>query len=302
MPRARPCPISTHLALSVVLVLLAAYALAACSGDADETVVGTADPNPGASESSETTPATATWYQPDIDTTWQWQLQGPLNTVYDVDLYDIDLFETSARAIAELQANGIRVICYFSAGSGEDWRPDYTAIPADALGQTLAGFDGERWLDIRSPAVLTVMQSRLDIAAAKGCDGVEPDNVDGHDNDTGFPLTANDLFSFNQRLAQEAHQRGLAIGLKNALDLIPRLVGDFDFAVNEECHDNDECDANLPFIDAGKPVFNAQYTTTIGDAEERLATICPASRGLRIQTLILPLDLDDAFRVACDPR
>ncbi len=204
-----------------------------------------------------------------------------------------------AETIAALQARGTRAICYFSAGSDEDFLPDHASFPAATIGEVLQGFDGERWLDIRVPGVLTVLQGRLDMAVAKGCDGVEPDNVDGHDNETGFALSAADLLIFNQSLAQEARARGLAIGLKNALDLIPELVDEFDFAVNEECHDNDECEALLPFIAAGKPVLNAEYSDTAALAQARVDTVCPASSALGLQTLILPLDLDDSFRVPC---
>jgi hypothetical protein len=33
------------------------------------------------------------------------------------------------------------------------------------------------------------MSTRLALASSKGCDGVDPDNVDGYDNDSGFDLT-----------------------------------------------------------------------------------------------------------------
>ena len=32
---------------------------------------------------------TSDWYQPTLGTTWHWQLQGPLNTDYQVEVYDI---------------------------------------------------------------------------------------------------------------------------------------------------------------------------------------------------------------------
>ena len=35
----------------------------------------------------------ATWYTPDKNTTWQWQLTGKINQNYNVDVYDIDLRE-----------------------------------------------------------------------------------------------------------------------------------------------------------------------------------------------------------------
>ncbi len=58
------------------------------------------------------------------------------------------------------------------------------------------------------------MLRRLDLAVTKGCDGVEPDNMDGYANDSGFPLTAEDQLTFNRFIANEAHRRGLAVGLK----------------------------------------------------------------------------------------
>jgi len=35
------------------------------------------------------------WYKPDQNSSWQWQLQGDINTSYAVDLYDIDLFDSN---------------------------------------------------------------------------------------------------------------------------------------------------------------------------------------------------------------
>jgi|GEM_PF-581403 len=243
------------------------------------------------------------WYRPDTGTTWQWQLQpgaGGINTTYDVAVYDVDLFDAPQSLIDDLQADGRRVICYFSAGSYEDFRDDANEfLPAD-LGSPLDGFADERWLDIRSTNVHRIMQERLDMAAAKGCDGVEPDNVDGYQNASGFDLTATDQLAFNRFLANEAHTRGLAVALKNDLDQIPDLVVYFDFSVNEQCHEFDECDALQPFIDAGKPVFNAEYADGfVNDASVR-DDLCTAALGQNLRALVLPLDLDDSFRFSCD--
>ena len=105
---------------------------------------------------------------------------------------------------------------------------------------------------------------------AIGCDGVEPDNVDGDTNDTGFDLTGDDMLDFNRFIAAAAHERDLLVGLKNADRHVPDLVDDFDFAVNEQCHEFDECDAFVPFIDQGKPVFNAEYTREFVDAPSQV--------------------------------
>jgi Glycoside-hydrolase family GH114/Calcineurin-like phosphoesterase len=151
---------------------------------------------------------------PGRDTTWHWQLQGALDTSVDADLYDVDLFETSPRVIDELHADGRVVICYLSAGSYEGWRPDVDGFADADLGDTLDGFEDERWLDVRSSTVRAVYEGRLDRAVESGCDGVEPDNVDGYLNETGFDLTADDQLNFNGFIADAAHARGLLVGLK----------------------------------------------------------------------------------------
>ncbi len=234
----------------------------------------------------------------DIDSTWQWQLQGTLNTDYDADMYDIDLFDSPDESIESLQDDGRIVICYFSAGSFEDFRPDSDDFDPTAIGAVLDGFDGENWLDVRHESVRTVVQARLDLAVDKGCDGVEPDNVDGYANESGFDLTPDDQLDFNRFLAREAGSRGLLVGLKNDLDQIPDLVDDFDFAVNEQCFEFDECDAVQPFLDADKPVFNAEYESSLRDDHD---DVCEDARDRGIRTLILPIDLDDSFRISCDP-
>ena len=59
-----------------------------------------------------------------------------------------------------------------------------------AKAAALAEWPDERWLDTRSGNVREIMRGRLQLARDKGCDGVEPDNVDGFDNNNGLGLTA----------------------------------------------------------------------------------------------------------------
>lgn len=245
------------------------------------------------------------WYRPGVNTTWQWQLQpgsdGTINTSYNVEVYDIDLFDTSAEDVARLHAAGFKVIAYFSAGTYEGLRPDAGEFQVAALGLPLVDYPDERWLDVRSENVRRIVEGRLDLALAKGFDGVEPDNIDGYANASGFDFKAADQLAFNRFVANAAHERGLAVGLKNDLDQVAALVAYFDFAVNEQCHEYDECDALRPFIDAGKPVFNAEYAAqyVINPAARLLLCADANTRGL--QTLILPVALDDAFRLSCTP-
>ncbi len=287
-PRAR----RTIAPLSGVLSCAIVISLAGCGDD------GTTDPDP--TTDSTIVPITGEWYRPTVTTTWQWQLLGTINTEYAVDLYDIDLFDTPATLIASLQAAGKRVICYFSAGSYEDFRPDAASFRSQDLGTPLDDFPNERWLDIRSPSVLAIMETRLNMAVDKGCDGVEPDNMDGFTNNTGFSLTSADQLTFNRTIANEAHERGLSVALKNDLDQIADLIAFFDFQVNEQCHQFAECAALDAFIAEGKPVFNVEYELQlVSDAAAR-AQLCEAARARNFRTLILPFDLDDSFRFSCE--
>ena len=133
-------------ARAVALLMSVALVLAAC-GESDS----------GTSETT-TTPETEVAQRPALasivgDASWQWQLQGDINTAYDVDVYDIDLFDASQDVIDQLRADGRTVICYFSAGSFEQWRDDADAFPAAAIGNTLDGWEDERWVDTRDATV-----------------------------------------------------------------------------------------------------------------------------------------------------
>ena len=200
----------------------------------------------------------ASRWRPRPGTLWQWQLQGKLDTSFKVDAYDLDLFDTSAVTIAELHNRGAKVICYFSAGSYEAWRPDAAKIPKAARGKKMQGWN-ELWLDVRSTEVKAVMRARLALASKKGCDAVEPDNVDGYSHKTGFALTASDSLRDSTFLAREAHAGGLSVVLKNNLGQVKALEPYFDFAINEECRARNECAKLRPFIEARKAVLGVEY-------------------------------------------
>ena len=233
-----------------------------------------------------------------MGTTWQWQLRGVLDTTVDVAMYDVDLLDTPAETVAALQTDGRVVICYFSAGSQEDWRADAGRFTASEVGRSLEGWPGERWLDIRTDNVRAIMRKRLDLAVSKGCDGVEPDNVDGYANDSGFDLTEDDQLAFDRFLATEAHARGLSVGLKNALDLVDALEPDFDWALNEECVAWNECAALRPFVDAGKAVFHVEYVDDTADGPALRDTACADATTAGFSTLIKTWALE-AWFLAC---
>jgi hypothetical protein len=294
--------IGMHLCCFFVISIILFFIMAVVScGESTDSITGdqsSGDDTDATGSDAADTGDSGRW-MPLVGDTWQWQLQGSINTSYDANAYDIDLFDSSPATIQELHNAGRHVVCYFSAGSYEDWRPDAGDFTSTDLGKSLDGWPGERWLNIRSNNVRNIMAARLDLAAQKGCDAVEPDNVDGYSNASGLSLTADDQLDYNRFLAQQAHQRNLAVALKNDVDQAAALVDDFDFTVNEECHAYNECDALNVFIEAGKPVFNAEYHSRYVDDIAARQSLCADAQADGFSTLVLPLDLDGSFRYSC---
>lgn len=240
------------------------------------------------------------WYQPTPLVTWHIQLTDSINTSHDVRLYDIDLFDSPRSLVQQLQSEGKKVICYFSGGSYESWRPDASNYNRAVRGKSLVGWQGEQWLDIRTENVRSIIKSRLDLAKSKGCDGVDPDNMDGYINNSGFNLTAADQLDFNRFVAIQAHLRGLAVGLKNDVDQINELVDYFDFAVNEQCYEYNECATLIPFIINNKPVLHIEYESKYVSRPLEREKLCALQVDMQFSTLILPLELDNEFRLSCN--
>jgi hypothetical protein len=227
--------------------------------------------------------APLTWWRPTVGMTWDWQLQTPHDFDYDVQVFDIDLFDSDPSLITKLHARGRKVICYVNLGAWENWRPDKELFPPEVIGAQWPDFPREYWLDIRQWTQLApVVGARLDMAVAKGCDGIEPDNMDGWNtaahNPSGFPLTPDDQLVYNRHVAQAAHQRGLGIGLKNDTPQAAALSDDFDYHVSEQCFEFNQCQDLMSFVQKGKPIFEAEYDLT-------LPMFCPQAKALRISAI-----------------
>ena len=200
-------------------------------------------------------------WQPEPTTApWQWQLQGKIDTGIAAGVYDIDGFETTAGEVRRLHGQGRKAICYLDVGSWENYRPDAGQFPPSAIGRRYEGFPDERWLDIRRfHSFAGPLKRRFDICARKGFDAVEPDNLAGWENKTGFPISRADQLRFNRWVANQVHARGMAVALKNDGGQASELVGDFDFAIVEQCFQYHECGDYRTFVQHGKAVFEAEY-------------------------------------------
>jgi hypothetical protein len=112
-------------------------------------------------------------------------------------------------------------------------------------------------------------------------------------------------------MATEARKYNMATGLKNAQDILPNVLSNIQFAVNEECATEGTSDACHEYDDllaAGKPVFHIEYvnTTSTGgwtnpsfpgaSKSQLLADLClkSSSGGIsgKLSTVIKDLDLN----------
>jgi len=243
-------------------------------------------------------------WQPPLRTSWDWVLSVVPKAPYrHVSMYDVDGFDATAADVAAMHRAGIKVVCYLSAGSFENWRPDAARFPARLLGKD-NGWPGEKWLDIRDAqregsVLLSIMSRRLDMCQQKGFDGVELDNVDGYTNRTGFPLSAADQLFYDATLANRAHRRGLMVLQKNDNAQIPQLLRYFDGALNEQCNQYHECTTKQngsfgydQYVAAGKPVFQAEYSLA-------RAKFCPKDDAANFNGVRFDLDLDGAVFRPC---
>ncbi len=153
--------------------------------------------------------AEARWKPRTTTGPWQWQLTGRVDLGVRARVFDIDGLKAKASTVRALHRRRRRAVCYVAVGTHEPFRADAKRFPPEVLGRRLSGFPDERWLDIRRIDLLApLLRARLDSCARKGFDGVEPDNVDGYANRTGFPLTGADQLRFNRWIAARGARAG----------------------------------------------------------------------------------------------
>ncbi len=223
---------------------------------------------------------------PALETSWQWQLASlpSAGNLLNVEMYDVDGFDASASLVSAMHSRNIHAVCYLSLGTYEDWRADANSFPPSVLGSG-NGWPGEKWLDIRQISKLgPIMTARFQMCKDKGFDAVEPDNIDGYTNSTGFPLSAADQLAYNRWIAKTVHSLGMSVALKNDLDQVDDLVSNFDFAINEQCFEFDECDRLMPFINANKAVFEVEYSLNTSE-------FCSQANAMNFNSLKKDLDL-----------
>ena len=241
---------------------------------------------------------------------WRWELDHPLNlgsatglgtnsTTFTGALapapmvYEVD---NAASTVAGLRAKGTQVICYISVGTYESWRPDAASFPAGLLGSG-NGWPGEKWLNVSLEdtyyaQLQAIMTARLQMCSSKGFDAVEFDNMDGSENSTGFAVSSTQNNTYLEWLAATAHSLELAAFQKNYVDQSAVLAPFLDGAIDEECFQYIECSSLAPYTAAGKPILEAEYSTSP-------ASYCGPANAADINAVLFNSGPNGTVRVTC---
>jgi hypothetical protein len=191
------------------------------------------------------------------------------------------------------------VICYIDVGTSENWRPDYASFPA-ALQGSSNGWAGERWLDT-SPAgpdystLQSIMMARFEMCASKGFDAVEPDNMDGSENSTGFSITNAQQDAYDEWVATAVHSLGMSVAQKNFEDQSATLAPSFDFVIEEQCFQYNDCNDLAPYTAADKAVLEVEYS----DQGANPASYCSTAIADHFSSVEFDTSLDAKVRVPC---
>ncbi|MGV9293584.1 endo alpha-1,4 polygalactosaminidase [Amycolatopsis sp. NPDC003676] len=171
---------------------------------------------------------------------FDYQIGGPYQPPAGVQVVSRD---HSAPAAA-----GLYNICYVNAfqaqpGAEKDWGD---LVLRDDNGNVVIDHDwNEALLDLRTAdkrsRIADKVGTWIDECAGKGYQAVEPDNYDSFTRSQGL-LSARNAQDLVKLLSQRAHGKGLAIGQKNTSELASsRVDNGLDFAVAEECGEQDNC-------------------------------------------------------------
>ncbi len=247
--------------------------------------------------------------------TWDWiigidKLPSPPPAV---EFLGLDGFDAPQRYVVDAGERGIRTWCYLSVGTIENWRPDRKAFEAlnekeikagrkPFIGKRYPEWEGERWLDVRRYQVfLPLMVDRLEMCLDKGFEFVEFDNLDAYENRTGFTIRKSDTVRYAEALAAEARRLGLKPMQKNVPELAETLEPHFDALLFEDCALYKFCGDAKPFVDAGKPVFDADYPEGWKDEGKRFdkTKACDQAKKASVSMIFKRLDLDAWVR-RCD--
>jgi hypothetical protein len=189
-------------------------------------------------------------------------------------------------------AAGLYNICYVNAFQTQPEETAWWKVNHDSLLLKDKGgryvVDGE-WnevlldtsTDAKRAALAGIVGGWIAGCAKSGFNAIEPDNIDSYQRSKKL-LTDAHAVSYLGLLATRAHQAGLAIAQKNALELKDRgRKAGLDFAIAEECGQYQEC-----------ADYQAQYGNNVIAIEYRAGGLTTACKSLAGKTSVVRRDVD----------
>ncbi len=179
-------------------------------------------------------------------------------------------------------------IGYLSVGTREDWRADTKDWPAQTVGPSDKGWEGENWLVLDQwQLIKPIMTKRLTNLKTKGFQVFEADNIsviDQFSNPTAAQISTN--VEYAKWLAGEAHRIGLKCAFKNGPRLIKSIVNDYDMLITESAllYADDVTQYKL-FYDNHKMIFDFEYDASKMKPQSQID-----------RTVFTTIQLDDAIK------
>jgi hypothetical protein len=175
----------------------------------------------------------------------------------------IDPFEAGVvEHIATIKEQNNQIGGYISAGTGEDWRDDFSELEPYLSSVVWDEWEGEYYVSQTTTGIVEVMKKRIDKMAEWGIDWVEFDNMDWFDEETKeayrLELSEEEAIQYINTLCDYTHQKGMKCMAKNSVEGFE----DFDGVLYESYSGNknwwDEEGTEL-FLDQKKLVIINHY-------------------------------------------
>ncbi len=241
-------------------------------------------------------PAPARWV-PAPDAKFDLQFSTPMQLQRQVDFMVLDLADALPDEITTVKNNGAAAVCYFNGGSIDVEDEDFDSVAPLVIGRKLETEPTARWLDLRNiDEIAPMIRGRLDRCRDKGFDAALIGNLENYLFRSGFPIGERQQIAFNRFIADEAHKRGLSIGLWNSRSQIAPLADSYDFILVSGCFEDGWCNETGAFIEMGKPAFVVEFAeSSRGDVE-----FCSANQTFGTMGIIKRRILDGWLRL-CPP-
>jgi len=170
-------------------------------------------------------------------------------------------YEGVVAYIPQMKADGNQIGGYISAGTGENWRDDFSELEPYLTRKVWGEWAGEYYVS-QTAGALSIMKYRIDKMASWGLDWVEFDNMDWLDDESkseyGLLATSTEAKAYINDLCDYTHQKGMKCMAKNTVEGFEKFDGVLYESYSTEKNWWDTA-GTKSFISAQKPVIINHY-------------------------------------------